>query len=120
MFGLGFYQTGLGMLAGATGPLGAAVLMRHNTDRDWLVVNTAVYMSLNHFLRCLAYAVLGFAFLPWLPLIAGLVLAVVAGSWVGTRVRHLIPQGNFQFWFRLLLTLLALRMIGVTLWQQWG
>jgi len=62
---LGFYQTGLGMLAGATGPLGAAVLLRHRQDRDWLVVNTAVYMSLNHLLRFIAFAALGFSLAPW-------------------------------------------------------
>ena len=31
---LGFFQTGLGMVAGATGPVGAAVLLRRNSGRD--------------------------------------------------------------------------------------
>ena len=39
---LGFYQTGLGMVAGATGPVGAAVLLRRNTARDWLAANSSV------------------------------------------------------------------------------
>ena len=108
---LGFYQTGLGMLAGATGPLGAAVLLRHNSGRDWLVVNTAAYMSLNHGLRMLAFGLMGFAFMPWISLILAMALAVTLGSWVGTRLRSMIPQKNFQFWFKLLITLLALRMI---------
>jgi uncharacterized membrane protein YfcA len=108
---LGCYQTGLGMLAGATGPVGAAVLMRRNTGRDWLVVNTAVYMSLNHLLRVAAFTVLGFSFAPWWPLLVGLVLAVIAGSWVGTRLRQFVPQLDFQRWFRILVTLLAARMI---------
>jgi uncharacterized membrane protein YfcA len=42
---LGFYQTGIGMLIGATGPLGAALLLRRSQQRDWLVVNSAVYRS---------------------------------------------------------------------------
>ena len=114
---LGFYQTGLGMLAGATGPLGAAVLLRHNTARDWLVVNTAVYMSLNHALRLAAFALLGFSFAPWWPLVCALVAAVIAGSWAGTRLRRLVPQVDFERWFRLLVTLLALRMIALPLWS---
>ena len=113
LFALGFYQTGLGMLAGATGPVGAAVLMQRNSGRDWLVVNTAVYMSLNHLLRVLAFVAIGFSFAPWWPLIAALVLAVVAGSWVGTWLRHFVPQLDFQRWFRLLVSLLALRMISM-------
>jgi uncharacterized membrane protein YfcA len=112
---LGFFQTGLGMLAGATGPLGAAVLLQRNKERDWLVVNTAVYMTLNHTLRVLAYFAIGFSYSPWWPLVAGMVLAGIAGSWVGTRLRHRVPGRNFHHWFRLLVSLLAVRMIAITL-----
>jgi len=58
---LGFYQTGLGMLAGATGPLGAAVLSRYSTQRDWLVVNTSVYMTMNHLFRIAVFLAHGWA-----------------------------------------------------------
>ena len=108
---LGFYQTGLGMLAGATGPLGGAVLRHYNTGRDWLVVNTAVYMSVNHFVRVAVFALLGFSFAPWLWLILGMVIAGVLGSWVGTKLRSRIPQTLFQRLFKVLVTVLALRMI---------
>ncbi len=111
LFLLGCYQTGLGMIAGATGPLGAAVLLRHNRERDWLIINTAVYMTVNHLMRVLAFAVLGFAFGDWLALLLALVIAVTAGSWLGSRLRSRLPQRNFQRWFRWLVTVLALRMI---------
>jgi uncharacterized membrane protein YfcA len=110
---LGFYQSGLGMLAGATGPLGAAVLARRSIQRDWLVVNTASYMSINHIIKTSAFALIGFSFGPWLWLIAGMVVASVVGSWVGTWLRRFIPEMDFQRWFRLLVTLLALRMIAL-------
>lgn len=108
---LGFYQTGLGMVAGATGPLGAAVLARYRAERDWLVVNTAVYMSISHVLRCLAFALLGFSLGPWWPLLLAMVAASIVGSWAGTRLRRSLSQADFQRWFRWLVTLLALRMI---------
>ena len=113
---LGFYQTGVGMIAGATGPLGAAVLARRNSRKDWLVVNTAVYMSVNHLLRSIAFLVMGFAFIDYAWLLAGMVAGVVTGSWLGTRLRALVPEINFQFWFRWLVTLLAVRMIIVGVW----
>lgn len=112
---LGFYQTGLGMLAGATGPLGAALLLRRRAERDWLVVNTAVYMSLNHLLRIAAFTALGFSLAPWWQLVAGMVAAGIFGSWVGTRLRHRMPQADFQLWFRWLVTLLALRLVALPL-----
>ena len=41
----------------------------------------------------------------------GMILAGIAGSWVGTRLRPRIPQLDFQRWFKWLVTLLALRML---------
>jgi uncharacterized protein len=114
---LGFYQTGLGMVAGATGPVGAAVLLRRNSGRDWLVVNTAVYMALNHAVRLVAFLVLGFSPGEWWQLAVGMIAAGICGSWVGTRMRGLIPQRNFQRLFRALVTLLALRMIALPFWE---
>lgn len=116
---LGFYQTGLGMVAGATGPVGAAVLLRRNTARDWLVVNTAVYMTLNHALRVAAFVALGFSFAAWWPLLSGMIVAGILGSWVGTRLRHLVPQMNFQRLFRWMVTLLAVRMILLPVASLW-
>jgi uncharacterized membrane protein YfcA len=115
---LGFYQTGLGMLVGATGPVGAAVLLQRNKARDWLVVNTALYMSLNHCLRLVAFVAIGFSFATWWLLLCGLVFGSVAGSWVGTQLRARLPQMNFQRWFRILVTVLALRLVVITLLES--
>ncbi len=108
---LGFYQTALGMVAGATGPLGAAVLSRLRADREWLVVNTAVYMTVNHLVRGLAFGLLGFAYLPWLDTIAWMGMGAIAGTALGTRLRHWMPQRNFLPLFRLIVSVLALRMM---------
>ncbi|MEM9256802.1 MAG: sulfite exporter TauE/SafE family protein [Pseudomonadota bacterium] len=113
---LGFYQTGLGMLAGATGPVGGAVLLRRNRERDWLVVNTALYMSLNHSMRLFAFVALGFSFGPYWHVLAAMIVAAFLGSWAGTRIRTLIPQMNFEYIFKALVTLLALRMIALSFW----
>ncbi len=110
---LGFYQTGLGMVAGATGPLGAAVLATRSRERDWLVVNTAVYMTINHALRLSAFVLLGFSLGAYWQLLFGMIAAVVAGSWIGTRLRSRIPQLDFQRAFRVLVSALALRMIAL-------
>ena len=109
---LGFYQTAIGMLIGATGPLGAAVLARRQQRRDWLVVNTAVYMSSNHLIKMLAFLFMGFAFADYGLLLSGMVVGVVAGSWLGTWLRQFVPEGDFRIWFKLIISLLAVRMIG--------
>jgi uncharacterized membrane protein YfcA len=113
---LGFYQTGIGMIVGASGPLGAALLAQRNTGKDWLVVNTAVYMSANHLLRMLAFGLMGFVFLDFAWLLTGMIVAVITGSWVGSWLRRFVPEIDFRFWFRLLISILALRMIALGIW----
>ncbi len=49
-------------------------------------------------------------------MLAGMVVGVMVGSWLGTWLRQFIPEGNFLLWFRLLVSLLALRMIALVLW----
>lgn len=108
---LGFYQTGLGMLAGATGPLGATVLSKINTEKEWLVINTGFYMTMNHGLRALTFGLLGFSFWQWWQVILPMSITCIVGSYVGTQLRRYLPQKNFALIFRWLITLLALRMM---------
>ena len=114
LFALGAYQTGLGMVAGATGPLGAVVLNRMNTEREWLVVNTGVYMTINHGLRSVAFGLLGFAFHAWWLTIAVMSCGVILGAWLGTRLRQYVPQTNYETVFKWFVTALALRLVILT------
>ena len=59
---------------------------------------------------------MGFSFAPWWPLVTGMITASIAGSWLGTRLRVFVPQRNFHTVFRLLVSVLALRMIAMVLW----
>ena len=118
LFALGLYQTGLGMVAGATGPLGAVVLNRITTEREWLVVNTGVYMTINHGIRTVAFGLLGFAFNAWWLTITVMSLAVIIGSWLGTRLRQSVPQTNFEAVFKWIVTVLALRMVILTVLEM--
>jgi len=40
-----------------------------------------------------------------------MILAVISGSYAGTRLRHQVPEQLFLMAFKLLITLLAMRMI---------
>ena len=44
--------------------------------------------------RVLAFFAMGFSFAPWWLLVAGMVAAGIAGSWVGTRLRRLPTLGT--------------------------
>jgi len=112
---LGFVQAFLTLFVGATGPLNLPVLLRHGLSAGQIVVTHALLMTLVHLAKIVTFGLLGFAFGAYLPLMLGMVLAVTAGSWAGTRLRSRFPEALLKKLIKYLVTLLALRMLLVAL-----
>lgn len=108
---LGVVQTFVSLFVGAAGPLSPPVLLRAGLERDRLVATHAGLMTLLHLLKALVFGMLGFAFAPHAGVLAGMVVGVTAGSWLGTRLRRRVPHERFRQVLRVVLTLLALRLI---------
>jgi len=108
---LGGAQTALSLFVGVTGPLTNAFLLRRSLSRDQLVVTAGLLMTVTHLLKVVVFSMIGFAFTPYLPLIAGMIVAVTLGSYAGTRLRGRLPEALFRKIFKGLVTILALRMI---------
>jgi uncharacterized membrane protein YfcA len=108
---LGFVQAFLTLFVGATGPLNLPFLIRAGLTRDQLVVTAAAFMTSVHLVKIITFGLLGFAFTPYLGLMALMIIAVVAGSYAGTKLRHRTPEKLFLLGFKLLISLLAIRMI---------
>ncbi|MEZ5451157.1 MAG: sulfite exporter TauE/SafE family protein, partial [Thiolinea sp.] len=64
---IGLIQTGMGMLSGATGPLGQSTLVRKGLERDAIVATSAVFMSMPHLIKLLLFGWLGFSFVDYGP-----------------------------------------------------
>ncbi|MNY57395.1 Sulfite exporter TauE/SafE [compost metagenome] len=73
-------------------------------------------MSAQHLLKMAVFSAVGFAFWDWLPLVALMIVAGVAGSWLGLKLLDRIPAEHFKRAFAWIVTLLALRL----LWQASG
>lgn len=101
------------MFIGASGPFVAAFLDPDRLGRHGVVATHAACMTVQHGLKAGAFAALGFSFLPWLPLLLAMIPAGFLGTLVGRRILDLVPDSRFAWAFRLLLSLLALRL----LWQ---
>ena len=112
---IGVVQTGLSMLVGATGPMGQAALMARGLQRDALVVSGALMTTFTHLTKVLLFALLGFSFVSYWQLIAGMSAAVILGALLGTQIRYKVPEALFRRILKWALTLLALRMIYLTL-----
>jgi uncharacterized membrane protein YfcA len=114
-FTLGLVNGFITLFVGATGPLNMPVLLRHGLTGNQAVATMAALMTTVHLVKIAIFGLIGFAFAAYLPLIAGMVLSVTAGSWFGTRIRHRTREDLLRWTIKLLLTILALRMIWIAL-----
>jgi len=112
---IGLVQTGLSMLVGATGPMGQAALLGKCLQRDALVVTSALMTTFTHLIKTVLFGLLGFSFISYWEIIVGMSAGVICGALLGTHIRYKIPQAFFQQILKWVLTLLALRMIYITL-----
>ncbi|OCL88254.1 sulfite exporter TauE/SafE family protein [Arcobacter porcinus] len=107
----GFFQTGLSMVVGATGPLTMTLLLKDFKDKDKVVATGALLMSLTHFLKILVFIYFGFVFFDYIWIIISMICGAVFGSFVGTKARNLIDGKKFTIILKLLLTILAVKLI---------
>ena len=108
---LGLLQGSFGMALGATGPLGNALLLKKGLSKDSIIANNALIMFISHVAKILFFSLLGVQLLNHLELLICLSLAAIAGSYLGNHFRKSLPEHLFFPLFKLLLTLLALRML---------
>lgn len=103
------------MFVGATGPLVATFMSTERLQRHGVVATAAACLSSQHVLKIVAFGILGFHFLPWVPLLAAMIASGFLGTLTGRRVLDHIPERIFAQLFRVVISLLALRLLWVAL-----
>jgi len=99
------------MFVGATGPFVASFITPERLERHAVVATHATCMSVQHSLKVAAFGFLGFAFLPWVPLLAAMIAAGFLGTMLGRRLLDRLPHHIFARAFKIILTVLALRLL---------
>lgn len=99
------------MFFGAAGPLVMTINAPHAGSRHGIVATHAIAMTLQHSLKITMFGFLGFAFAPWLPLIAMMILSGYLGTMLGTRWLDRLPEARFRIALKGVLTVLALGLI---------
>ena len=107
----GFFQTGLSIVVGATGPLTMTLLLKDYKNKDEVVATSAALMSLSHILKVFVFMYFGFVFFDYIGIIIAMVIGAIAGSWVGTKLRNIIDGKKFTIILKVLLTALAIKVI---------
>ena len=107
----GFFQTGLSIVVGATGPLTMTLLLKDYKNKDKVVATSAALMSLSHILKVFVFMYFGFVFFDYIGIIIAMVIGAITGSWVGTKLRNIIDGKKFTIILKVLLTTLAIKVI---------
>lgn len=108
---LGFLQSGLSVVVGATGPLTLTLLYKDYIDKNKVVATSAALMSISHLLKILVFIYFGFVFFDYIEFIIIMIIAAILGSYVGTKLRNKIDGKRFAVVLKLLLSILAINLI---------
>lgn len=106
----GVLAGGVGMIVGATGMLIAPFFLNPAWEKQRVIASLAVCQTFAHLLKIAAFASFGAnVFEHWAWLIP-MCIAVILGTWLGKRLHGHLDEGQFQWLFRSILALLAIKL----------
>lgn len=114
---LGFAATFLGVFVSATGTFLSPFVAHASSDRRIHVSTMATLMAFTHVAKLVTFGVIGFSVGAYVPLMAAMVVATVAGNWAGGHALDVIPEKIFRIVFKILLTVLAIRLLIGAAWD---
>jgi uncharacterized membrane protein YfcA len=110
---LGFGVTFLGIFVSATGTLLAPFVASAAPDRRNHSATLGALMMMTHISKLVAFGVIGIAIGAYIPLVAAMIVGTVLGNYVGRQTLNYMPERLFRIAFKLLMTVLGLRMLWV-------
>ena len=112
---IGFLQTGLGLIVGATGPLSLTILSKQLKSNEQVIATSALFMSISHLAKFPVYFSISSDLAAYSGLIIAIALAAVVGSLLAKTLRLKLQAESLAKLMKVLLSLLALQMIARTL-----
>ena len=108
----GAISTFLTLFVGASGPFITSILSKvERYARQDLIATVGACMSLQHGVKVIVFALLGFAYGPWLPFIAVALVATYLGTAVGAKLLGRMREQDFRFALKTILTVLAIYLL---------
>jgi uncharacterized membrane protein YfcA len=107
----GFVGGMLTVMVGATGPYLATFFLRDDLHRRQVVATKAAIQTVGHLAKIPAFLSLGFDYVGAWPVMVPMVVAAIAGTFLGTTILGRLPERAFKIAFRVLLAALAAKLI---------
>ncbi len=108
---IGFLQTGLGLIVGAPGPIAMSVLTKDLDNKDQIIATASMFMTITHLAKIPVFGLIGFSLIDHSYLLIFMVAGSILGSYVGTKIRLAANNEKLILIIKILLTLMAVRMI---------
>ncbi len=109
---IGGFSSFLTMFVGATGPFITSILsQRKNMNRMQMIGTAGACMVSQHGIKVALFALAGFAYAPWAPLIITCIIAGFAGTLLGTRTLKRFDEKKFRKILKWILTALGIYLI---------
>lgn len=108
---LGFIQVGLSLLTGTIGPVHMVLLKKRYRQKDDIVATAALLMTVKHGLKVLAFVLIGVKIWQFGDVMLTMIIAAIIGSFIGTKLRGKIHGEKFNLALKIILTLLAIKML---------
>lgn len=99
------------LFVGATGPFVAALLRPLGLDRHVHAGTFSTCMVMQHGLKIGVFGLLGFAFAPYLPFLAAMLITGFIGTLLGRAALERLSDQGFHRILTVILTLLAVRLL---------
>jgi uncharacterized protein len=105
----------LTIIIGAAGVLFSAIRRRGGHAKEGVLADQSFIMLMQHMLKMGVFALAGFSFGPYLPLVAGMIVMGLLGTYVGVMLMKKMSTVWFDYAFKAVVTLLAIAMLGKAL-----
>ena len=107
----GFLIGGANMLVGVLAPVLGAILRFERLDKERTVGTLGFFGFAGNVFKTAGFVLVGFSFTDYLPMIACASLATILGNLLGRRLLGGISSAGFAAAFRIMLGLLALKLV---------
>ena len=107
----GFLIGGANMLVGVLAPVLGAILRFERLDKERTVGTLGFFGFAGNVFKTAGFVLVGFSFADYLPMIACASLATILGNLLGRRLLGGISSAGFAAAFRIMLGLLALKLV---------
>ncbi len=105
----------LSVIVGATGAFIAAIVNTFKLPKLNHIATVAFVMMTKHILKICVFLVLGFSFVPYMKIMVLMVIGGFLGTIIGKNIMYKINEKLFRKILNIVLTILALRIIVVSL-----